>query len=123
MRNSFNILLVILAAYDTWYMFGAILETIRKFFMNLRTNLHLRMFPHFLYPLHQTSITGSIFMTVALAFERYSALNYPMEYNRVSTTTSRYIITPFKSGFFENCAREKNILENILLTNQVPINK
>ena len=87
MRNSFNILLVILAAYDTWYMFGAILETIRKFFMNLRTHLHLRMFPHFLYPLHQTSITGSIFMTVALAFERYSALNYPMEYNRVSTTT------------------------------------
>ena len=85
MRNSFNILLVILAAYDTWYMFGAILETIRKFFMNLRTHLHLRMFPHFLYPLHQTSITGSIFMTVALAFERYSALNYPMEYNRVST--------------------------------------
>ena len=57
----------------------------RKFFMNLRTNLHLRMFPHFLYPLHHTSITGSIFMTVALAFERYSALNYPMEYNRVST--------------------------------------
>ena len=107
MRNSFNILLVILAAYDTWYMFGAILETIRKFFMNLRTNLHLRMFPHFLYPLHQTSITGSIFMTVALAFERYSALNYPMEYNRVSTTTSRYIITPFKSVFFLNCAREK----------------
>ena len=85
MRNSFNILLLILAAYDTWYMFGAILETIRKFFMNLRTNLHLRMFPHFLYPLHQTSITGSIFMTVVLAFERYSALNYPMEYNRVST--------------------------------------
>ena len=97
MRNSFNILLVILAAYDTWYMFGAILETIRKFFMNLRTHLHLRMFPHFLYPLHQTSITGSIFMTVALAFERYSALNYPMEYNRVSICI-RYPIPKFKIG-------------------------
>ena len=82
--HSFNILIVILAAYDTWYIFGAVLETIRKFFVDFRSDVHLILFPHFLYPLHQTSITGSIFMTITLAFERYNALNYPIEYNRVS---------------------------------------
>ena len=90
---SFNILLTCLAAYDTYYMVGAVLETIRKFFPFLRSDIHVKLFPHLLYPLHQTSITGSIFMTVALAFERYTALNYPLEYNRVSSTDRCFFAT------------------------------
>ncbi len=86
MRNSFNLLLVTLAAYDTWYLFGAILESCRKFFPSLKTDIHILLFPHFLYPLHQTSITGSIFMTVAIAFERYTAVHFPLDYNQVSST-------------------------------------
>ena len=31
----------------------------------------------------QTSITGSIFMTVAIAFERYIAVHFPLDYNQV----------------------------------------
>jgi hypothetical protein len=83
MRNSFNLLIVTLAAYDSWYLFGAILESIRKFFEPLRTDVQIIMFPHFLYPLHQTAITGSIFMTVAIAFERYTAVHFPLDYNQV----------------------------------------
>lgn len=83
MRNCFNILLVGLAAFDTWYLFGAILESCRKYFPVLKSDLHVELFPKFLYPVHQTSIAGSIFMTVAIAFERYTAVHFPMNYNQV----------------------------------------
>lgn len=90
MRNSFNLLLVTLAAYDTWYLFGAILESFRKSF-NLASDLHILMFPYFLYPLHQTSMTGSIFMTVAIAFERYSAVHFPINYSQVRTKGTTFL--------------------------------
>ena len=84
MRNCFNILLVALAGYDTWYLIGAILEACRKYFPALRSDNAIYLFPYFLYPAHQTSIAGSIFMTVAIAFERYAAVHYPLDYNQVS---------------------------------------
>ena len=83
-RNCFNILLVGLAAFDSWYLFGAILESFRKYFPTLKSDLHVELFPKLLYPLHQTAIAGSIFMTVAIAFERYTAVHFPMNYNQVS---------------------------------------
>ena len=55
MLNCFNLLLVSLAAYDTWYLFGAILESCRKFFDQLRTDTHVVLFPYFLYPMHQVT--------------------------------------------------------------------
>ena len=83
-RNCFNILLVGLAAFDSWYLFGAMLESFRKYFPALKSDLHVELFPKLLYPLHQTAIAGSIFMTVAIAFERYTAVHFPMNYNQVS---------------------------------------
>lgn len=83
MRNAFNLLLVTLATYDIVYLVGAILESFRKHF-DLGSTIHVLMFPKFLYPLHHMSMTGSIFMTVAIAFERYSAVHYPLDYNQVS---------------------------------------
>jgi hypothetical protein len=38
----------------------------------------------------QTSITGSIYMTVAIALERYIAVHYPLHYNQVSTVIPCY---------------------------------
>ena len=87
MRNCFNILLVALAGYDTWYLIGAILEACRKYFPALRSDNAIYLFPYFLYPAHQTSIAGSIFMTVAIAFERYAAVHYPLDYNQVRNFT------------------------------------
>ena len=69
MRNSFNLLLVSLACFDSTYLFGQILESFRKTF-NLATELHIILFPHLLYPFNQVAISGSIFMTVAIAWER-----------------------------------------------------
>ena len=86
MRNCFNILLVALAGYDSWYLIGAILESVRKYFPALRSDTAIHLFPYFLYPAHQTSIAGSIFMTVAIAFERYAAVHYPLDYNQVSSS-------------------------------------
>ena len=52
--------------------------------MGLVSEAHIILFPHFLYPLHHTSLAGSIFMTVSIAFERYTAVHYPLDYNQVS---------------------------------------
>ena len=36
-----------------------------------------------LYPGHMIAMTGSVFMTVAIAMERYVAVHYPLDYNQV----------------------------------------
>jgi hypothetical protein len=64
MLNCFNILLVSLSAYDTWYLFGSILESCRKFFDGLRSDTHVVMFPYFLYPIHQVGFSVKSISTV-----------------------------------------------------------
>ena len=49
---------------------------------------HIILFPHLLYPFNQVAVTGSIFMTVAIAWERYVAVHYPLDYNQVSEPKS-----------------------------------
>ena len=44
--------------------------------------LDIILFPYFLYPVNQVAISGSIFMTVAIAWERYVAVHYPIDYNQ-----------------------------------------
>jgi hypothetical protein len=51
-----------------------------------------------LYAFTQTAMTGSIFMTVAIAFERYTAVHNPVDYNQVrfcSKSYGRTIVTSF----------------------------
>ena len=70
------------------------MESLRKRF-DLATTWHLLLFPHLLYPAHQASMTGSVFMTVAVAAERYSALHYPVSYSqslRVPNATRRRLL-------------------------------
>ena len=43
---------------------------------------NLPLIPQFLYPLNGIALTGSIFLTVAIAFERYVAVHNPINYNR-----------------------------------------
>ena len=83
MRNSFNLLLIALAMYDNTYLVCAMLESIRKLF-HFQTDIHILLFPYFLYPLHMMAMTGSILMTVAIALERYSAVHWPIAYSQVS---------------------------------------
>lgn len=77
MRNSFNLLLIALICFDSWYLFGSILESFRRIF-HLDTELHTLLFPYILYPLQFISMAGSIFMTVGISLERYIAVHYPI---------------------------------------------
>ena len=74
MRNSFNFLLIALICMDSSFLFCSILDVFRK--MNMASVLHLLMFPHFLWPLSSIVFNASIFMTVAIATERYIALHH-----------------------------------------------
>ncbi len=82
MRNPFNLLLVALACFDTCYLTGSILESVRKCFTT--TDLHTLLFPYLLYPGQMIAMTASDIMTVSIAAERYVAVHYPLDYNQVS---------------------------------------
>ena len=77
MRNSFNLLLISLLCFDSWYLFGSILESFRRSF-GLGTDLHTLLFPYLLYPAQSVAMSASIFMTVGIALERYIAVHYPI---------------------------------------------
>ena len=55
---------------------------------NMASQWHIILFPHLLYPFNQVAVTGSIFMTVAIAWERYVAVHYPLDYNQVGEPKS-----------------------------------
>jgi len=80
MRNAFNLLLIALAFFDSCYLFGSILESFRKSF-HMVTRIHTLLFPYLLYPGQMIMMTASVFMTVAIAMERYWAVHYPLDYN------------------------------------------
>ncbi|TRY76222.1 hypothetical protein TCAL_14732 [Tigriopus californicus] len=81
LRNSFNLLLIGLAFFDTCYIVGSLLETVRKSF-RVATQTHLLLFPYLLYPGQMIAMTGSVFMIVAIAFERYVSVHHPLDYNQ-----------------------------------------
>ena len=83
MRNSFNLLLIALICMDSCFLITSFLDCFRKGF-NMITYVHYMMFPYFLFPFMSIAVTGSIFMTVAIAFERYWAVHYPIDYSQVS---------------------------------------
>ena len=86
MRNTFNLLLISMIAFDSWYLLGSILENFRRNF-GLGSQLHTILFPKFLYPAMSVAMSGSIFMTVAISLERYFAVHHPIG-NKINTTLS-----------------------------------
>ncbi len=82
MRNPFNLLLVALACFDTCYLTGSILESVRKC-LGGASDAHTLLFPWLLYPGQMIAMTASDIMTVAIAAERYVAVHYPLDYNQV----------------------------------------
>ena len=86
MRNSFNFLLIALICMDSCFLVAMMCESFRKGFY-LASDIHIFLFPYLLYPLLSIAVTGSIYMTVAIAFERYIAVHYPIDYSQVSQRT------------------------------------
>ena len=66
-------------------------DLFRKSFQ-LMTSVHTYLFPYLLYPGQMIMMTASIFMTVAIAMERYAAVHYPLNYNQVSFAKSSKIL-------------------------------
>ena len=47
-------------------------------FNQLNPRALIAITPHFVYPLKKMASTGSVFMTVAIAVERFMAINKPL---------------------------------------------
>ena len=88
LKSSFNQLLAVLASFDLLYLITMFLESMR--ILGCETDFHIFMFPYFLYPINFIAMTGSIFMTVAVATERYIAVYYPLYYNKILTDTTSH---------------------------------
>lgn len=58
-----------LALFDGCYLLFSLLESVRKSF-RAASQVQLLLYPHLLYPGVMIAMTGSVFMIVAIAFER-----------------------------------------------------
>ena len=77
MRSTFNKLRSALAILDTILLISYIVESI--FY---HTPAFKIAFPYFLWPIRNFAQTASIFMTVVIAVERFTAIHYPLKYKR-----------------------------------------
>ena len=97
MRNTFNLLLISMIAFDSWYLLGSILENFRRNF-GLGSQLHTILFPKFLYPAMSVAMSGSIFMTVAISLERYFAVHHPIGKLNLMFVDVQYLTACQKCG-------------------------
>ena len=77
LRNVFNSLLIALAVFDTFFLVFDILEALRRESL-LVSEVHIFLFPKFLYPFQRIMFCSSIFMTVSISLERYIAVTDPI---------------------------------------------
>ncbi len=75
MRNSFNFLLVALIVLDSLFLVFSFIDVFRSAFF-LTSGFHLDLFPYFLFPAISITMTGSVYMTVAIALERSARVSF-----------------------------------------------
>ena len=84
----FNKLLISLFTFDSIYLLMEIMDRI-GFSFGLSTQIHILLYPYVLRPLTKISLASSIFMTIAIAYERYVAIKRPI-IHRQSLTSRRF---------------------------------
>ena len=84
----FNKLLISLFTFDSIYILMEVIDRM-GFRFGLSTQIHILMYPYFLRPITKVSLTSSIFMTIAIAYERYVAIKRPI-IHRQSLTSRRF---------------------------------
>ena len=102
-KSVFYMTLTILSFFDSIFNVTDILESIRKIHYDRNScteasfiqEIHVFLWPHFLYPLRSIAMVCSIYMTVVLAIERYIAvsrpfLTYTADNNRTWKSMIRY---------------------------------
>ena len=72
MRNSFNSLIVVLTVIDSILCMFMMAEYTFARAFSMRTLAHTLLYPHFIYPMINFTLSASIYMTVVLGLERYS---------------------------------------------------
>ena len=80
-RIFFNKLLISLFIFDFIYITMEVLDTL-GFRFKLITKAHILLYPQLLRPLTKISLTASIFMTVAIAYERFAAVRRPIKHRQ-----------------------------------------
>jgi hypothetical protein len=88
MRNVFHSLLVVLAIVDTILLGLSILDYAIVRGMNISFNWYYQAFPYGIYPTTNMVLTASIFIVVAIAYERYVAVCNPYDYRATVSTQS-----------------------------------
>jgi len=70
MRNSFNVLIVVLTCVDTLFCVLLVADYSLARAFELHTVLYTLLYPHVIYPFTNIMLSASIFMTVVLGLER-----------------------------------------------------
>ena len=77
LQDCFHRLLIALACFDTIYIIiGGINYTFKAF--EVSSDAYSISFPFVIYPITNISLCGTIFMTVAISFERFLGICYPL---------------------------------------------
>lgn len=78
-KNNFHSLIASLCGFDSVFLSLDLIDSFRKYF-NFENSILILLFPHVIYPVRNMAFTASIFMTVAIAYERYTAIKYPIQH-------------------------------------------
>ena len=87
-QTTFNSLLISLFTMDSFYLLFETLKSFRTKF-NIESRIQTILLPKLTYPLTFVSLSASIFMTVAVAHERYVAIKKPIQH-RQSMRSSKF---------------------------------
>ena len=90
LQNFFNFLLINLLIFDSVFLLLIFIELVIKDYI-FQDEALTYFFAKFLYPVRSIAMTGSIYMTLVLALERYVSTNHPIAYQRYSSGSMSYI--------------------------------
>jgi len=71
MRNSFNMLIVVLTVVDMLFCILLVVDYSLARAFELHTVAYTLLYPYIIYPMTSVMLSASIFMTVVLGLERY----------------------------------------------------
>ena len=94
-KNNFNQLITVLFLFDSMFLASLLSFAIHHHF-NLYTEIQVLLSPYFLNPITNISLTTSVFMTVGIAHERYTAVKYPIQHRQSMKSTKTRILNLIK---------------------------
>ena len=80
--TNFSSLLLCLFLFDAIILLTGVLMSFQTY-LEISSNTQIILSPFLVYPLQHISMTASIFMTVAIAHERYNAIRQPVQYRQM----------------------------------------